>query len=243
MAYRTATPPEKLGPLVRAFAWAHTPKMIAIGVFFFLPLLVPVFAPWGENWNAMSYLGAALMLVGMPAMGAYILRTAYRQRKNYVRIHELGLEYRWQDLERTVLFEDVTEIQSRIEQKITNGIPGPVTHQHKIRLSGGEALGITHGFADVGELVGELRERTRGIVLERARASFAEGRTVKMGPLTLGNGEVRVGTLRLPVSEVRRVEVAGGAISIFTESARPWVEVPYADVPNAHLLEALLRIC
>ncbi len=242
MAYRTATPPEKLGPLVRAFAWAHTPKMIAIGVFFFLPLLVPVLAPWGDNWNAMTYLGAALMLVGMPAMGAYILRTAYRQRKNYVRVYQLGFEYRWQDVERVVLFEDVTEIQSRIEQKITNGIPGPVTHQHKIRTANGEALGITHGFEDVGDLVGELRERTRGIVLERARAAFADGKPVKMGPLTVGKDEVRVGSLRLPRDEVRRVEIAGGAISIFGEGARAWVELPYADVPNASLLEEILRI-
>lgn len=243
MAYRTATPPEKLGPLVRAFAWAHTPKMIAVGVFFFLPLLVPVFAPWGDDWNAMTYLGAALMLVGMPAMGAYILRTAYLQRKNYVRIYELGFEYRWHDVERVVLFEDVTEIQSRIEQKITNGIPGPVTHQHKVRTTSGEALGITHGFADVGELVGEIRERTRGTILERARATFAAGKTLKMGPLTLGKGEVRVGNLRLPREEVRRVEIAGGAISIFGEGARAWVEIPYADVPNAGLLEEILRIC
>ncbi len=243
MAYRTMTPPDELGPLVRAFAWGHTPGMIAVGVLFFLPLLVPVFAPWGEGCSAMTYLGAAAMLVGMPALGAYILRIAYRQRKNYVRVYELGFEYRWEDVERVVRFEDVTEIQSRIEQKITNGIPGPVTHQHTIRSTNGEALGITHGFKHVGELLGEIRDRSRGVVLERGRAAFAGGKSVKMGPLTLGNGEVRVGNLRLPRGEVRRIEIAGGDISIFTDSARPWVEVPYADVPNADLLEPLLRMC
>ncbi len=75
MAYRTATPPEKLGPLVRAFAWAHTPKMIAIGVFFFLPLLVPVFAPWGDDWNAMTYLGAALMLSLLATLLLFVSRS------------------------------------------------------------------------------------------------------------------------------------------------------------------------
>jgi hypothetical protein len=244
MAYRTATPPNELGPPVRNFAWAHTPKMVVIGVFFFLPLLAPIFLPWGDNWNFMSYLGAALMVLLMPGMGGYILLTAYRLRKNYVRVYQLGFEYRWNKMERVVLFEDVVSIKSKIEQKITNGIPGPVTHTHAITTTKGDTLPITHGFEDVVELMGEIRERSRAFILERSRETLEAGKKLTLGPVSFRKETgLQYAGKSLTRERLDRVEVRGGIISIFGEGAPAWAEIPYGEVPNAELLEPLLRMC
>jgi len=240
--YRTSPSHGPLGPLVREFRWAHTSRMVLISLIFFMPLLALLVLTDDGNRDVPTILGGLLALVAMPAGGVAILVSAYRLRKNYVRIHEHGFAHRWKDAERTMLYDDVTTIKSKIEQRVRNGIPGPITHRHEISAGKRGPLVITHGFEEVDALIGELRRRTAAPILARAREKLESGGTLDFGAVELSQkAGLQYRGNSLPLAEVGRAEIGGGSLSILAKGrAHPWVEVPYSEVENAETLVQLL---
>ena len=104
------------------------------------------------------------MLIGMPALGVYMVITAIKQRSNFVRVHERGFVHRWKGVERTVFYEDVDDIQTRTVQTRMSSYD-----THTIHTRRGAKLVVTHGYEDSDVLVREVRERSERAKSERAR--------------------------------------------------------------------------
>ena len=244
--YRT---PEALplGPLVREHRWAGTRGLVVIGLFFLAPLALVPFALREDlsRWEVMSWVGFAIGCIGMPIGGVAILVTAKRLARNYVRLHENGFDYKWSRSETSVQYGDVVSIQSKVQQKITNGIPGPVTHQHTIKTRDGRSLMITHGYAQVVDLVAALKGRVRAHVHKSAIDAFEAGDVVSFGALSVHKTRGISGPKgHLPFADVFDVRTSGGEISIWqtvTSGGRPWDRVDIADLMNEDVFLALVK--
>ena len=237
------SPEDALGAMLATHRWTLSPALLVIGVFFLSPPLAVLVLPMGEDWNVMSYVGAALGLVGMPLMGVAILVSAFRLRANRVDVHEHGLVHVWQGRTTRARYEDVVGITSAISQETVNGVPGPVVHRHDVAIERGEPLVITNGFADVEALIAQLERRTARTRRERIEAQIRAGDSAAFGPLLLSATHLEhIGHEPLPRSELTELVLEDGMLRVMRDgTTRPYAVVPAAKVTNLDLLLALAR--
>ena len=199
-----------------------------------------------------------LVLFGLPVLGAALMASAYRDRGLWVLVYPQGV-LRWQRGE-VVSFPwpDVQKLTLRVtragELERTVG-PGGETLSAwlpleadvfgstlELRRNDGVEGQFPAGLGEFGRLARLLQEETFRRQWPRAWEDFRAGRPVSFGGLTVGLQGLRSGTELLPWQDLKEVKVAGGKLTITGKSRwRTFSETPVAEVPNPHVLLALVE--
>lgn len=177
----------------------------------------------------------AVLFVVLPLAGIVSTIQAVRTRRDRVDVRERGLVATVRGTEQRIPFREIRAVTSRVVRT-----RGGVVHDHRVRWTGGE-LRIDHSFGDVERLLSAIREATLERLVEDARDELAAGRSVRFGPWTLHPDALEVRGARLPRDLLGSVDLSAGVLRVrgkgHTES---WAEQDVADVPNVHVLLAVL---
>lgn len=225
-AYR-ATGENELGPLIveahprrtRALFWA----LLAIGLLADLGALLS--RPKGvDGWMTVLFLGVAFPVVALLGL--------FGRQADSVRLHELGFVARG----RAVRWDDVIELRTERSIAGRNGRYRAVLDRYTVRLKNGETLDLRFAFANNDAILDHIRDRTREHLLRGAAPPMT------FGPVTLDDTGVRTEFTSLSWSQIARAGFDGAAHNVVIRGpGSAWIEVPLQEVPNAHVLCAMVN--
>ncbi len=177
----------------------------------------------------------AIVFVVLPLAGVVATILALRTKDDRIEVRERGLHAKVRGTERSVPFDEIRAVTSRVVRT-----RGGVVHDHRVRWTGGERA-IDHSFGDVERLLDAIREQTVERLVAQVRDELAAGRAVPFGPWTLHPDALEVRGARLPLQLLGKVDLRAGVLRVHGKGhATSWAEQGVADVPNVHVLLAVL---
>jgi hypothetical protein len=225
-------------------------------------LILVGLAAIGLIWiiGAAGFAVLAKFLLAPPVFGALVLWHMYRNRELFVLVYPTGLlrlcrgeveSYPWAEIRHIQL--KVQRVESPEFQYDLAGnikvcwLPVEVPSVQMwnagltvVRADGAEAH-FGAALADYERLAEEIQKRTFSAGWAEALAQFREGEPVVFGDIEVLPTGIRFAKKSLAWERVREVNIAQGMLSI-KRSGRwlPWIVRTIHDVPNPHVLFALI---
>lgn len=225
-------------------------------------LILGGFAAIGLIWiiGAAGLAVLAKFLLAPPVFGALVLWHMHRNRELFVLVYPTGLlrlrrgeveSYPWAEISHIQLKVqrvETPEFQFDLAGNVkTCWLPVEVPSVQMwnagltvVRTDGAEAH-FGAALADYERLAEEIQKRTFSAAWAEALAQFRAGETVVFGDIEVLPTGIRFAKKSLAWERVKEVSIAQGMLSI-KRSGRwlPWIVRTIQDVPNPHVLFALI---
>jgi hypothetical protein len=226
-AYRGAEAPD-LGPLVEDVRPNRGAVTALLVLFLVIAFIIDASALASRPDNVERWMVVVLFGVVAPALA---LLARFGRQPDAIRIHQLGFV----SGPHAVRWDDVVEIRTRRHIAGKRNQVRSVLDLHTIRTANA-TIELRFAFADNDAVLRQLHERTREhLVRETALpATF--------GTITVDESGVRTEFASLAWSQISRAALdptTGNVIVRGPGSA--WIESPVAEVPNVHVLCALVN--
>jgi hypothetical protein len=103
-------------------------------------------------------------------------------------------------------------------------------------------LALNGDYDRIETLTDAIRANTLAALVERAREELDAGRSVTFGPWSLESAALVVRGTRLPRAVLDRVDLRSGTLYVCAKQRdEAWAEQDVAEIPNVHVLLALLE--
>lgn len=231
-AYRSAEP-TTLGPLIAEHQPTGVGRILVPIVVVVIGLLIDL-AAFGSPPRTFNHWAIVLVFgVLAPVFG---LLTLFGRQPDTVRVHELGIVTgSW-----VLPWTEIAELKVRRyvggRRTTTN-----VLDRYWLRTRGGETVELRCGNVDLDALLATMRKGTLEPLLAEARSTLESGGKLTFGKLTWDGA-----TLASPDSSIARASIDSATFEgldhavVVKGRGSAWIELPLEDVPNAHVLLALL---
>jgi hypothetical protein len=226
--YRAAAGDE-LGPLVEEVR----PPRVAIRVILVCLLAIGLLADLGallsppkgvDGWLTLILIGVAFPVAALVGL--------FGRQADAVRLHEHGFVARG----RAVRWDDVVELRTKRFVAGRNGRYRSTLDRYTIHLKNGETLDLRFAFANNDAVLEHIRERTREHLLRAAMLP------ITFGAITVDDAGVRTEFTNLTWSQIARAGFDGAMHNVVIRGpGSAWIEVPLHEVPNAHVLCAMVN--
>jgi hypothetical protein len=201
-----------------------------------------------------------LVLIVVPLSGGAMLVHMYRERGLHVLVYPAGLlrlrrgevdSFPWREVDHVLLnvnrAGDAEFVRSGDGELVACWLPVdvPTFQLWKVGLTIVREDGVVANFGaaltDYDAFAEEVQRRTFEALWPAVRANFAAGRTIEFGDIEASRRGLRYGGKALAWADVKELAVAQGKLSVKQGGKwLPWVLVDAKDVPNPHLLFALV---
>ncbi len=230
-AYREAE--TDLGPLLQEFRARRVAPRVLFGSIFAGGAILDVVA----GVSGVAAVGGpwpiVLLGVAFPALAAFgFLSTS----GSTLRLHTRGFVIDGQE----VAYEQVVELVTHRVNAQQNGQTTPWGDRHSIKVSDGRRVEVKWYGAEIDAILGELRVRTLPTLLSAAREGLEEG--VRFGEITVDARGVRTEYTALAWSSITAASFDPlGPTVVVRGHGSGWLELKLEEVPNAHVLVALVN--
>jgi hypothetical protein len=227
-AYRGPSQPE-LGALVED-ARPNRGPLIALSVLFlFIALIIDVSAFATPPTTTERWLTIVLFGVLAPVLALVAL---FGRKPDALRVHELGFV----SGTHAVRFDDVVEMRTQRYVAGNRRQMRSTLDRYTFKTKSGETFELRLAFPNNDAVLGLLQERMRPHLI--ASTSLP----AKFGPVTVDDAGVRTEFASLKWSEIERASFDGPASQVVIRGpGSAWIELPLHEVPNAHVLTALVN--
>jgi hypothetical protein len=178
--------------------------------------------------------------VMLPA-AVFLAMRAYRNWGLRVLVYPEGLVRLHRDRAHTVFWEEVETVwRKKYTSNLDKTLKGSLVYT--VRRADGEELSFDDYLPDVERLGKLIRRETLKHQLPRALGEYEAGATLPFGKLAVNRAGVSNGTEFVPWGLVNEVKVDEDRIAISKKGRwLTWESVAVSDVPNPHVLQALMR--
>lgn len=223
--------PDALGPVLDEARPSRGPLIALSVLFLFIALIIDVSALASPPTSVDRWMTIVVFGIAAPA---FALLALFGRRADAVRVHEQGMVVG----ARAVRWDEIVEVRTKRYPGTTRSTrrPASVLDHYTIRTRGGETLDLRFAFPNNDAILDHIHERTRE-PLRRAASLPAT-----FGPITADERGVRSELASLSWSEITGASLEGPLRSVVIRgTGAGWLEYPLAEVPNAHVLLALVK--
>ncbi|WP_439623750.1 DUF6585 family protein [Gemmata sp.] len=201
-----------------------------------------------------------LVLIVVPLSGGAMLVHMYRERGLHVLVYPAGLlrlrrgevdSFPWREVDHVLLnvnrAGDAEFVRGADGEPLACWLPVdvPTFQLWKAGLTVARGDGVAAHFGpaltDYAALAEEVQRRTFEALWPEVWANFAAGRTIEFGDIEATRRGLQYNGKALPWADVKELAVAQGKLSVKQGGKwLPWVLVDVKEVPNPHLLFALV---
>jgi len=206
--------------------------------------------PWGNapgDWQGVH--GASLLGVVFLGVGPLALFFALRNRRLQAVTGNEGVALiendvvslcRWSEVATVTESQIVGDLQSVLQASVRGE-----DHYFRVRCRDGTELVFRNFLDDLPWLAKILQRETLPHLMPPAVAALEKGEVLYFGPLVLDQEGIRSGEeRRLAWDEVEDMKVANAVLLVMQRGKRwAWFKTPLGEVPNAHVLLALVQGC
>jgi hypothetical protein len=227
-AYRGAEGPE-LGPLVEDVRPNRGPLTALLVLFLFIALIIDVSAIASRPTSFERWLTVLVFGIVVPVL---VLIARFGRQPDPIRIHQQGFA----SGAHAVRWDDVLELRTKRHVAGRRTQLRSSLDINTLRTKSGQTIELRFGFTDNDSVLRQLQERTREHLLA------ATTLPATFGVIIVDDAGVRTDVTTLGWPQVTRAALEGPDSRVVIRGpGSAWIEAPLHEVPNAHVLVALVN--
>jgi len=227
-AYRGAEGPE-LGPLIEDVRPNRGPVTALLVLFLFIGLIIDLSAIATPPASFDRWLVVVLFGVLAPVLA---LLARFGRQPDPLRIHELGFV----SGAHAVRWDDVVELTTKRYVAGDRTVQRSTLDVHTLRTRDGRTIELRFAFPNNDAVLQHFHARTREHLLSSTTLP------AKFGVISVDESGVRTEFASLGWSQISRAALDGPASQVIVRGpGSAWIEAPLHEVPNAHVMCALVN--
>jgi len=210
--------------------------MIAPGLFLLGAAIVFV-AFWGHAFNHFHIVAIGISLI---LMGVMLSVRALRNRGLRVLIFPEGLVRLWRGDGQALFWDEVDKIwRKKTEGHWARAWQGALIV--KVQRNDGSTIEFDDSLPHLEKLSDILQRETLPHLLPGAIETYTSGRSLDFGKLRVDRAGLRNDTEAIRWSDIQEIRVGEDQLSVYKKGKwSRWCQTPVAEIPNPHVLRALL---